>query len=356
MWPNVKDMSEYGKKFYIKRDELAVEKECLLWGYRIVIPESAQQCVLREIHASHFGIVKMKMLAKSYVWWPNLDKDIEDVAAACKECVRMRKKPASVLLTPWPYPDKCWSRIHTDFLGPFHGHMFMVIIDAYSKWPEIIDMQQSTQASKVIKKFKKGLVRFGLPRQIVSDNGRQYTSTEFQEFCKKNGIKQTFTAPHHPATNGAAENFVETFKDKVDKIISGEKSLEYAINLFLFDYRSTEHCTTGRTPAYMMYKRELRTRFDLLKPDVHEHVNTKQSAQVVNKRGNRRVDFQIGDVVMVDDFSVRNKNRIQGKIIKKLSPVTFRIETDNGKIWKRHVDQIVRFDKVTIILAPRMCL
>lgn len=139
----------------------------------------------------------------------------------------------------------------------------------------------------------------------MTDNGTQYTSLEFQQFCKNNNIKQSFTAPHHPATNGAAENFVETFKDKVDKIVKSGKSLDYAINLFLFDYRSTEHCTTGRTPAYMTYKRELRTRFDV----------------------------------------VRSNKRTEGTIVKRLSPVTFEIRTDSGKIWKRHVDQIIRSGK-----------
>lgn len=327
-----------------------------MWGYRVVAPESMQQCVLRELHASHFGIVKMKMLARSYVWWANIDKDIEDIAASCKVCVQERKKPASVPLTPWPYPDKCWSRIHIDFLGPFHGHMYMLIVDAYSKWPEIIDMQMCTQVPRVIGELKKMLVRFGLPRHLVSDNGRQYTSSEFQEFCKINGIKHSFTAPHHPATNGAAENFVETFKDKVNKMVKSGKTLEYAINLFLFDYRSTEHCTTGRTPAYMMYKRELRTRFDLLKPDVTDNVQAKQLAQVASRKGNRNVDFQIGDTVMVDDFSVRNNKRIRGRIIEKSSPVTFSVEIEGGKIWKRHVDQIIRFipqnDKSNVKDAP----
>lgn len=172
-------MSEYEKKFYAKRDELTVEKECLLWGYRVVAAESVQQCVLRELHASHFGIVKMKMLARSYVWWPNIDKDIEDVAAACKVCGQGRKKPASVPLTPWPYPDKCWSRIHSNFLGFFYGHIFMLILDAYSKWPEIIDMQKYTQAPRVIEEFKKVLVRFGLPRHLVTDTGMQYKSQKF---------------------------------------------------------------------------------------------------------------------------------------------------------------------------------
>lgn len=106
---------------------------------------------------------------------------------------------------------------------------------------------------------------------------------------------------------------METFKNKVKKIIRSGKSLDYAVNLFLFDYGATEHCTTGRNPAYAMYKRELRTRFDLLKPDVNNDVADKQLAQVISKKGNRNIDFQINDTVMVDDFSVRNNNRIISK-------------------------------------------
>lgn len=350
-WPKVDELSEEERNLYAKRDELSVDKGCLLWGYRVVVPEKFRESVLRELHASHFGIVKIKMVARSYVWWPNIDSEIENMVAACKVCVRERKTPASVPLTPWPYPDKFWSRIHSDFLGPFHGHMFMIIIDAYSKWPEVIDMHKCTQAPKVIEEFKKILVRHGLPRHLVTDNGTQYTSNEFQEFVNRNGIKHSFTAPHHPATNGAAENFVGTFKDKVDKIVKSGKSLDYAVNLFLFDYRTSEHCTTGRTPAYMVYKRELRTRFDLLKPDVHSDVSDKQLAQVVAKGSNRNVEFRVGDTVMVDNFSVRNDKRIEAKIIQKLSPVTYRVEIAPGKIWKRHIDQIIKCPGATIKTA-----
>lgn len=178
-------------------------------------------------------------------------------------------------------------------------------------------MRKDTPAASLIREFKKIIARFGLPRHLVSDNGRQYTSGEFRKFCKSNRIRQTFTAPYHPATNGIAENFVETFKDKVDKIVSSGKGLEEAINLFLFDYRATEHCTKGRTPAYMVYKRELKTRFDLLKPDVRDQVDGKQLEQIASRKGRRNVDFQIGDRVMVDDFRVDNNKRTQGKIVKK---------------------------------------
>lgn len=81
-------MSEEERNLYAKRDELAVDEGCLLWGYRVMIPEKLKESVLRELHASHFGIVKIKMIARSYVWWPNIDSEIENMVAACAVCAR----------------------------------------------------------------------------------------------------------------------------------------------------------------------------------------------------------------------------------------------------------------------------
>lgn len=356
-WPATSDLSDIEKAIFLKRDELIVEKGCILWGNRVIVPEILRSQVLRELHSSHFGVVKMKMIARSYVWWPRIDREIESLAASCAICVRERKAPAATPLTPWPWPDKVWSRVHCDFLGPLFGHMFMIIVDAHSKWPEIIDMGICTQATRVISEMRKVFARLGLPKHLVTDNGRQFTSSEFKDFATRNGIKHSFTAPHHPATNGAAEKFVETFKDKVKKIVGSGKTLDYAVNLFLFDYRATEHCTTGRSPAWLAMKRELRTRFDLLKPRAEDTVECKQAAQIRAKGGSRRERFEIGDDVMVDDFSVRSDKRTPGKVVGKLSPVTYEVNVGNGRVWKRHVDQIVRYktsDEVGVQRSERL--
>ncbi|CAL1672265.1 unnamed protein product [Lasius platythorax] len=118
------------------------------------------------------------------------------------------------------------------------------------------------------------------------------------------------------------------------------KSLEHAVNLFLFDYRSKEHCTTKRSPAWMMLKRELHTRFDLLKPCVADDVEKSMQAQIAATDGKRRVSPAEGDAVMVDDHTVRGPKRVEAKITKKLSPVTYEIGVGSTK-WKRHIDQIV---------------
>ena len=108
------------------------------------------------------------------------------------------------------------------------------------------------KADKLYKDFKSVFSRYDLSDHAVSDNGSQYKSDEFNKFLKVNGVKYSCTPPHHPATNGGAEKYVNTFKNKVNKIIKDGKSLDDAINLFLFDYRITVHCTTDRSPAWFL--------------------------------------------------------------------------------------------------------
>ena len=89
--------------------------------------------------------------------------------------------------------------------------MLLIIVDAHSKWPEVCVMDSTTSA-KTIVALREVFARFGLPKQLVSDNGPQFTSVEFNQFLKTNGVKHIRSAPYHPATNGAAERLVQTVK------------------------------------------------------------------------------------------------------------------------------------------------
>lgn len=354
-WPNT--ISDKERKFANKKNELTLENDCLFWGYRIVIPETLRPTILKELHLSHMGVVKIKMFARSYVWWPGIDNDIETLVKTCKVCSEMQKNPGKTILTPWPWPEKAWSRIHLDFLGPFMGRMFLVIIDAHSKWPEVIDFKQNTKTYRVIEECEKLFARHGLPMHVVTDNGPQFASAEFKEFLTAHGIAHSFSPPYHPATNGAAENFVGTFKDKTEKIMKGGESLENAINIFLFDYRSCPHCTTGKSPAWLLYKRELRTRLDLLRPiQTGKIVEKNQRAQTNAYRGSRKIEFAPGDNVMVSNHSVDKTKRVPGVIDTQLSPVTFKVEVAPGVTYKRHKNQLVSADSRAIKLrrSPRI--
>ena len=190
---------------------LTVEDECLLWGMRVVIPSSCQGAVLKELHTSHQGIVRMKSLARIHVWWHEIDKDIEKLVSCCEACQGMRNTPTVSVLHPWTWPDQPWKRIHVDFAGPFQGSMFLVVVDSHSKWLEVIPMTSAT-TGKTLEVLGVLFAAHGLPEQLVSDNGPQFSSAEFETCMKANGIKHIRSAPGHPATNGEAERFVQTFK------------------------------------------------------------------------------------------------------------------------------------------------
>lgn len=79
-----------------KRDQLHLQQGCVIWGYRILIPRSLQHRVLKGIHLTHMGISKCK--ARSYVWWPNIDVDIERMCSECTTCNKVRSSPPKVEL------------------------------------------------------------------------------------------------------------------------------------------------------------------------------------------------------------------------------------------------------------------
>ena len=113
---------------------------------------------------------------------------------------------------------------------------------------------------------------YGLPLQIVTDNGPQFTSQKFAKFMKENGIKHIKCLSYHPSSNGLAQWLVQTFK----QAMKAGKS-DHRLTNFLLRYRSTPHATTNQTPCSLFLKREIRTRLDLLKPSCSDHMLKQQS-------------------------------------------------------------------------------
>ena len=138
-------------------------------------------------------------------------------------------------VNPWEWPGKPWVRIHVDFAGPIKGQMYLIVINSYSKWLEIIPTDSAT-AEVTIRALREIMSRWGLPLMMVSDNGPCFKAYEFVEFCKHNHIKHITVSPHHPASNGLAERAVQIFKRGVKKL-SG--NINENISHFLLYYRST---------------------------------------------------------------------------------------------------------------------
>jgi hypothetical protein len=290
------------------------------------------------LHEGHPGNVRMKSLACSYVWWPGIDKDLEDKVRACDSCQKTRHSPATAPLHPWEFPKQPWERLHADFAGPFLGKIFLLVVDAYSKWLEIVSLSTAT-STLTIDSLRSIFATHGLPKEFVTDNGVQFTSAEFEEFMRSNGIRHVLTAPYHPASNGLAERAVQSFKDSMRKFPASE-SLEKRISKYLFLYRLTPHSTTGVPPAQLLLGRIPRSQFNLIKPNMTDKVHQKQEKQKQyhdsHAKGRK---FNVGDAVFVKDFP-SGKTWIPGTVIAIKGPLSYHVELSDGRVFHRHVDHI----------------
>ena len=338
-WPDQVHDDEL-KPYWHHRIELSSHDGCLLWGHRVVIPPQGRTTVLQELHGGHCGITRMKSVARGVVWWPKLDKEIEAMVRSCSKCQIQQEDPPTVPLVPWHWPTRPWSRLHIDYLGPFLGHMWLLTIDAHSKWMEVFQMS-STTSNATIQCLREIFSRFGLPDRIISNNAPNFLNAEFAEFMKNNGIRHTTSAPYHPASNGLAERAVKTFKTGMRKMTEG--TLKQKLARFLFSYRTTPHSTTGVSPAELLMNRKLKSALDLVNPRLSDRVDSAQSRQIAahDKRVQSR-SFSLGDTIYVRNYG-QGPKWMRGTIVDMVGPYNFYVEVAlSGQLtkWKRHADQL----------------
>lgn len=311
---------------------------CLLFEHRVVVPPVLREAVLKDLHVAHLGVVKMKGLARSFVYWPGIDSDIERTARSCGECARNAAVPAKFNRHHWEYPNGPWERVHIDYAGPVADTMLLIIVDAYSKWVEVKTTNLTTTAA-TINLLDDLFAAYGAPITLVSDNGPQFTSAEFRSFLQKSGVKfHKLTAPYHPATNGQAERYVQTVKQALKAMGTVKSCLKVNINEFLRQYRKAPHSETGESPSKLFLGRNIRTRLDLVRPqDIRCRTSEKQRATF---DATFRV-FDAGQEVYFLSGNDRMDKWIPGVITTRLGDLHYEIDY-NGKLIKRHVDQILQ--------------
>ena len=138
---------------------------------------------------------------------------IEEKIRNCPMCIHHQSTPPESQLHSWNYPETPFERIHVDFAS-YEGKQLFVIVDAYTKWP-IVDIKSSTSTSGVIDSLRSAFATYGIPKILVSDNAMSFTSKEFQDFCRNNGIKHITGPPYSPRNNGQCENAIKTLKQKL---------------------------------------------------------------------------------------------------------------------------------------------
>ncbi|PIC40405.1 hypothetical protein B9Z55_011757 [Caenorhabditis nigoni] len=250
-WPGKVDKRL--KQWYSIKDSLSVAQECLMFGDRVVVPKSLQRAVLKQLHEDHPGMVRMKQMARAFVYWPRMAEDVEEAVAECKACQIHEKTPKKVSMVPWKTPERVWQSVHIGYVGPGNGQYYLVAVDEKSKWAEV-KIVKTINATTTVRKLKEIFSQNGFPETIISDNGPQFESKEFAMMCQEHGILHIRSPAFHPQSN------VDTLKRGLKKL-KGEGSVgNETLAKFLLHYRSKPSTAlSGLSPAEVYLNRRLRT-------------------------------------------------------------------------------------------------
>ena len=344
-WPHA--FSEELKDFKKLENSLSTENGCVFYGLRVIIPSTLRNHILKLLHLGHFGMQRMKQLARSTVYWPRIDFDIENLCRKCTSCGQFQNKPDKPSIHPWMMPEKPWSRLHLDHAINFLGRNWLVLVDAYSKYP-CIHPTTSTSSKSTTAILEQEFAHFGYPHTLVTDNATTFMSQEFQAWCKQRGIVHLTGAPYHPATNGAAERLIQSFKQALRKSSLPPKE---ALQEFLMQYRRIPFAS-GLSPSELLNGRRIRTKIDTLVPSIPHLLQGRQSRQT-NKHSNAedsevvsKVEhhYSLGDPCYALYFGPRKDRdpRWVPAIVTKVHgtrSVNVRV-IPRGPTWRRHLDQL----------------
>ena len=316
------------KQLHQRRASLAVVNRCLMFADRVIIPPPLRNRILKLFHSSHPGISHMKSIARSYVYWPSMDTDIEKLVKSYRNCQQASKNPPKQEPVPWPQTNSPWTRVHIDFAGPINGVTYLIVIDSYSKRPEVISLMSATTTA-TIAALRRIFSQHGLPEIVVSDNGTQYSSAQFNDFCQQHCIKHIFSPPYHPQSSGQAERFVDTFKHALLKA-RGEGTSEEVIQHFLFAYRTTTHKALSNhlSPAEALMGRKLRSVHHALLP-INE--STEEASPTTG--------YSIGTNVYTRDYRPGHNRWIEGVVTGRHGKVIYDVSVA-GEVWIRHRNQL----------------
>ena len=209
--------------------------------------------------------------AKAGVYWPGITKDIESARANCSSCNRIMPSQARLPpIEPW-IPSTPFEAIACDYFH-FIGFYYFVAVDRLSGWLEVMQIRVGTNesgAQGLCKALRRIMITFGVPIEISSDGGPEFSAGKTKDFLKKWGIRHRLSSVAFPSSNGRAELAVKTAKRMLMDNISPNGSLDNdGMVRALLMYRNTPDPGCKLSPAQILLGRSLRDTLPSISKDV----------------------------------------------------------------------------------------
>lgn len=339
-WPaQISKVPQEVKPFWQHQADLHVLDGVLLKGNCIVIPNDLQKETLTQLHEGHAASEKTIKRAKMSVYWPNYVREITNFVDNCEVCEKFKSRKPPVELMQHEIPDLPWAKLGADLLS-FGGKHYVVVMDYFSKWMEIIPVR-SLSAAAVIEALKSIFFIHGDPQTIVCDNN-PFNSYEFQLFAKDK-FDLIFSSPTYAQSNGLAEAAVGIAKKILKK--SHETKEDYR-NL-LREQNANPLSGMDLSAAQILYSRQIKTALPtstetlqpkLVQAEAHKKMTDNQQARKTSydKKATRRPQmFTSGQVV-----NIRNRHEktwTPGTIVgKDENPRSYLVKNSKGNVVRRN--------------------
>ena len=343
--------------YFQVRHELSVSGSLVFRGDQLVAPADLQRRLLDVAHECHPGAVRTKQRLRACYWWPGMDRQVETLIRNCALC-NTHSKSATVSRPPVQQvdlPAGPWTRLVLDAIGPMPGPVSerygLVLVDAYSRWPEVALMHEVTSAT-VISFLDAVFSREGVCSELLTDNGSVFTSHEFNRYCQVHGIKLIHSSPYSPQTCGLVERHNRHVKDSLEtaRLLGEERTCFLRRSLQV--YRATVHPATGVTPFKAMRGRDMRTKLTVpdpcsVQPDtiaagVKEHHARYQDKYLTrcNRSTGPLPTWQPGDWVRVRvPFGKKRQYGPPLQISSQKGPVSYRL-SDGQRVHARRLSPV----------------
>ena len=204
-WPDdIKEVPHPLCPYWQHHETLTIEDGLVLHGEALIVPPSERERILCQLHQLHQGITKSQLLMHWCIFWPGINKAIEEVVHQCDTCTWFQAQNAATPFTPTPTPSHPWQMCASDIFT-LEGADYFICGDFYSKMILIWCLPSGeSNTTKVISLLKEMFSEHRIPETLCSDIGSQYASGQFAEICTSWGITHETSSPHYPQSNGFA--------------------------------------------------------------------------------------------------------------------------------------------------------
>ena len=247
--------------FHRYRESLFIQDGAVMYQDRVVVPEVLRPAVLDSLHAAHQGVSAMLLRAQAIIFWPGISLDITRTREKCNECNRNAPSQASLPSEPADCPTTPFQHVFADFLS-FGGRSYLVAGDRLSGFSELFFTPTGTSnsgARGLIACLRKWFQTFGVPEELSSDGGPEFTADSTRVFLKKWGVRHRISSAYHAKSNGRAEVAVKTVKRLMRSNISPSGSLNTDCFLrAMLQLRNTPDPDCGVSAAEIVFGRPMR--------------------------------------------------------------------------------------------------